>query len=85
MKTSKKLKRSGTYVMFGFEKADIDNVGYVGEDLSVVDTLEEAKRFPAKKKPRQKDFASPEKWLEYINSHDDINQGFKFHLVGVIA
>lgn len=81
--TKAKKKKNSIYVMFGFEKDNIDNVGYFGNDGNIVSDLAEAKRFPSKKKILQRGFAPPKKWLEFINNDDQLNHGFKFHLIAV--
>lgn len=70
------------YVLYGFNKDKEVDVGYFGKGLVVVDDKEDAMVFPSKPKENQKGFGSPEQWLEFINSDDDLNHGYKFHLVG---
>ena len=74
-----------TYVMYGFNKDAIVETGYFGKDLTIVQDMVDAKKFPSKKRPRQKGFGTPEQWLEFINADNDLNHGYKFHLVSVIS
>lgn len=69
------------YIMFGYCKDDIDEVGYFGNDLSIVKDSSEAKLFPLKNYKRKKQFKTPEEWLKFINNDSSINNGYKFHLV----
>ena len=70
-----------SYVMFGYNKDDIDQVGYFSEDLKITDDVDKAKVFKSENVDNLKGFGTPEQWLEFINSDDSLNQGYIFHLV----
>ena len=84
IKSRKKSRKS--YVLFGFKKDDIDTVGYFGDNLDIVSSKYEAKQFYTKpsdlsSKIALSNFGTPEQWRDFINSDDELNHGYKFHLI----
>lgn len=69
------------YVLYGFNKEDIDKVGYFGYDNMIVTDLSAARRFPDQNINNQSGFGTPLQWKELINADDEVNHGYKFHLV----
>jgi len=78
----KLVKKPTNYVMYGFNKDDTEDVGYLGKNLkedgkvSIVQDIHEAKLFPEVQDGKS---GSPEQWLDFWNSDEDNH--FKFHLV----
>ena len=72
-----------TYVLYGFNKSNEEEIGFFGKKLDITSNQDEAMRFPTSAKKGQIGFGTPEQWLEFINADDDINHGYKFHLVGL--
>ena len=73
--------KKASYVMFGYCKDNIDQVGYFSKDLKITDDVSEAKVFTAENVNNIKGFGTPEQWLEFINSDCSLNHGYFFHLV----
>ena len=86
---AKKSKKSGRYVMFGFNRNDIDEAGYLGRPVHeesgitfpIVQDVKDALVFPRSNENHVKGFGTPEQWLDFWNSDED--NVFKFHLVKV--
>ena len=51
------MKKTKSYVMFGFNKDDIDTVGYFGKNNNIVSDVEDARIFIEKfgRKPKKYD------------------------------
>ena len=83
MPRRRKTKESQThwYVLYGFNKEDIDKVGYFGPNNKIVDELSAARKFPDQNVNNLSGFGTPQQWKELINSDVDVNHGYKFHLV----
>lgn len=75
-------KKPTNYVMFGFNKDDIDDTGYLGKSIkeggkmSIVQDIHDAKLFPDVPPGKS---GSPKQWLDFWNLDESNN--FKFHLV----
>ena len=53
--------------------------GYLGADMkSIVDDIKHARLFS---RHLRKKTGAPEDWLKMINEDNDLNMGYKFHLV----
>lgn len=74
-------RKKTSYVMFGYCKSDIDQVGYFGDDLEITEDVSKARVFTTENVNNIKGFGTPEQWLEFINSDDSLNHGYFFHLV----
>ena len=84
MSSKSMSSKSKSYVMYGYNKLNIDEVGYFGKNLQIVEDLNDAMIFKTKRNKRQKGFGSPEKWLNFLNDpNEELNHGFIFHLVAV--
>lgn len=71
------------YILFGYNKSDIDEVGYFGKNGLITKVKQQAKIFPSKNIYKIKGFGSPKQWLDFINNDEQLNYGYKFHLVCV--
>lgn len=72
-------KKTKHYAMFGFSVGDPSMTGYLGADMkSIVDDIKHARLFS---RHLRKKTGSPEDWLKMINEDNDLNMGYKFHLV----
>ena len=77
----------GWYVMYGYNKDNQDQVGYLsfssqaGHTYNIVPDLAQAKRFPSKDK-KNKDFGTPEQWLDFFDNDPELDD-WSFHLVKV--
>lgn len=88
---TKKSKNDDRYVMFGFNRNDIDDIGYLGKPVHekngiifpIVPDVEDALVFPSSNENCVKGFGTPEQWLDFWNSDED--NVFKFHLVKVTS
>lgn len=82
-KKAKKQEKVINYVMFGFNRDDIDDTGYLGKKCDmkslVVQDIHDALLFPDKNVTGSKGFGTPEQWLEFWNTNED--NPYKFHLV----
>lgn len=86
---AKKSKKVDRYVMFGFNRSDMDDIGYLGKPIQlkneiifpIVPDVEDALVFPSSNENHVKGFGTPEQWLDFWNSDED--NVFKFHLVKV--
>lgn len=69
------------YVMFGYNKDDIYDVGYLKStfDFSVTDDIFEAKLFKNTASRTKRKSATPTDWLELLN--EDERNKYVFHLV----
>ena len=72
------------YVMFGFDKDDIDHVAYWKAPNGITEFQNEATIFPSQNVDNQKGFGTPSQWLKLVNEDEDLNKNFQFHLVSVI-
>lgn len=88
MKTSPKLE---WFVMRGFNQANKDDVGFLGMDKSkkkhqsvykIVDSPEDAMKFPSININNTASFGTPKQWLEFFKGEDELSN-WKFHLVKV--
>lgn len=77
----------GWYVMYGYNKDNQDQVGYLsfssqaGNTYEIVPDLAQAKRFPSKDK-KNKDFGTPKQWLDFFDNDPELDD-WSFHLVKV--
>lgn len=83
-KPSKTKRRRKVGVLFGFNLSDKSEVGYFGKDLKIAKERADAREFPLKGK-KSDGFATPQKWCQFINSDEDLSNGYKFHVVKVYA
>ena len=72
------------YVLFGFAKHDIEDVGYWKAPGEIVFDQEEATVFPSHNVNNSEGFGTPEKWRDFINDDKVMSHGYKFHLVAVL-
>lgn len=75
--------RPGKYAMLGFDRDDIDEIAWLGEDYQLVESMNDAKRFEWSGR-KKKGKGDPQSWLDYINSDEELNHGYEFHLVKVL-
>ena len=77
--------------MRGFNQEDKDNTGFLGMDKSgkkhrsiykIVDSPEDALKFPSINVDNVNGFGTPKQWLEFFKGEDELSS-WKFHLVKV--
>ena len=71
-------------ILFGFRKDDKDQVGYftvIDNKITVTTEEELARHFPLRRRPKQKNFGTPQQWCDLINEDELLCHGYKFHVV----
>ena len=69
------------YVLFGFNKNDIDSVGFYKSPDQVVEDSEDATWFPSENILSVQGYGTPAAWRDMINDDESLNSGYEFHLV----
>ena len=77
------MKKKKYAYLFGFNRSNIDETGYLAVDgCRTTSDRAEARRFDLRKPRGARDWASPDKWLEFFNSE---MPDWKFHIVRFFA
>ena len=96
-KTNKKIAKSKTpttdvkwYVLCGFKLENKDETGFLGinapeksKDIyKIVDSQDEAMKFPSQNIYGVKGFGTPKQWLEFFKGESEL-EDWKFHLMKI--
>lgn len=73
-----------TFVLFGYNKNNIEETGYFGGPNTIVTSSLDAMRFYSQNINNVKGFGTPKQWEELINSDSEMNSNFCFHLVKIL-
>ena len=79
-----KVRKSAYGILFGFNTADEDQTGYfavIDNKITVTTEEELARHFPFRRKPKQKNFGTPQQWCDLINEDELLCHGYRFHVV----
>ncbi|MCQ2602714.1 MAG: hypothetical protein MJ193_02175 [Clostridia bacterium] len=67
------------FVLFGFNKDDVDQVGYFTAECGVARERKHAKVFTVFRKSKK--HGTPEQWCKFVNDDKTLNNGYEFHVV----
>ena len=90
-KTKTQNSKTDWFVFRGFKKDNKDETGFLAiepnpsrkKDLyKIVDSIEEAMKFPSDNVYGTKGFGTPQQWLSFFKGEDDLSE-WKFHLLKV--